>query len=252
MQSQILKSKISAHHGLHTRENELIPALNLLIKHPEIDMLEIDFVYDNGKFISAHDYEDETIALGSELCEWFNEVIPLHKMIWIDIKDSGWSILSENFSKFDLDIFFTLLRTEKNKFFDIGIQLENYIIISCQYDHLLDKIFSINNNEFLLAYDLPHVSSYVAKTITPACMDNIVDHFSQEYSEKILNDVTNGKCNIICLDMSFFMCVNDLIMLLNKVNNVSVVIIYSLELSDKITLSVPGKHIIVQYNFNEI
>ena len=251
MYTQLSKAKISAHHGAINRENELAPALMLIQKHPEIDMIEVDFVYHNGKFISSHNYDEDTICKGSELEAWLSEFIPLNKIIWIDIKDSTLSIFSENFSKFDIDIFFNLLRLEKKKFAETGILLENFILIGCQYEHLIDKIDSQNNDEFMIAYDIPRTYSYVAKTISPACMDNIVDQYVQEHSEIVLSEFPENKCNIICLDLSFFPNIDELINMLKKIDNISIVIIYSIELTDNINVIIPGKHIIVQYNYHD-
>lgn len=251
MQSKILTSYISAHHGFFTKENELAPTIKLLQKHTEIDMVEIDFVYDNGKFISSHDYEDENVIKGSELTIWLNEIIPLNKMIWIDIKDSTWSILSESFSKFDVQVLFDLIRSEKKKFNSMNIALEKYILIGCQYEHLIDKIVTINDGEFLLAYDFPRIHAYVTKTIAPACFDMVIDQYYQEESELILNELIKGKYNIVCLDVTFFMSINDIVMLLNKINNISIVIIYSLDLTSQEIISIPGKHVITQYNYSQ-
>lgn len=236
--------KISAHHGCINRENELEPAIELLKLHPEIDMIEIDFVYSDGKFISAHDYEPETIAKGSELSKWLDAIIPLEKIIWIDIKDSNWSILSGELCVFDTDKFFDLMHIEKERFAQKQISLENYVLIGSQYECTRNKLCLSNNDNFQILCDMPLDYAYVAKTIIPSSMASIIDYFIQKC---IAND-TQGIPQIICLDTKFFESVDDLVSLLNKLNT-NTVILYSLNLNYKLDSNISHKQIIYQYDF---
>lgn len=244
IQSQILNTLVSAHHGVISKENELQATLELLKTNPEIGMVEIDFIYENGEFISCHDYR--SIKNGSELSIWFDKLVILKKILWIDIKDSAWSILSKNFSRFDVKAFFNFIRLEKKRFSKMNTILENYLLISCQYDHLIDEISENNCDEFLLAYDIPFIGAYVAKTISPSCTNMMVNYYVQEYSEIFLK---TKKCNIICLDSSFFSCKNEIVSLLSKLNNISIIILYSFKTTDQIDITIPGKHIIIQYDY---
>ena len=248
MHTHLLNSHISAHHGAIDRENELVPTLQLLKSNPQIDMIEIDFVYDNGKFISSHDYDNDKIALGSEITEWFDKIIPLKKILWIDIKDSTWSIFSDTFSKFDINAFFELIRSEKQRFRSTGIALETYILIGCQYDHLIEQIAKLNNGEFMIAHDFPRANSYVARVIAPTCMNIAVDKYAQDNSELVIKDLGTA-WNIVCLDMSFFTTDDDLFLLLNKIDTKCIIILYSLELDAQPNITVSNKHLIVQYNY---
>lgn len=235
--------KISAHHGYINRENELGPTLDLLNSHPEIGMVEIDFVYSDGKFISAHDYEPDTIIKGSELSEWLDAIIPLRKIIWMDIKDSNWSILSNTLCVFDVGNFFNLLHIQKEKFTQTHIKLEHFIIISSQYESTRDKLCASNVDNFQLVCDMPLDYAYITKTILPSSLDHILDYFIQ----KCIDTDTKKIEQIICLDTSFFE-LDDLILLINKLTT-NTIILYSLDIDQKLNLNISNKQIICQYDY---
>lgn len=244
----IHKSTISAHHGYIDCENELGPTITLLNKHPEINMIEIDFVYINEKFISSHDYDDDSISRGTEMSIWFDNFIKLGIIIWIDIKESNWSILSDKFSKFDVNKFYLQLELQRKKFLQQNIILENQILISCQYDNIKEKLFILNNNNtYLLAHDLPLVDSYIAQTVAPSFFDEKINYMVQESMQDFINYSTTN-LYIVCLDITFFNSIDDLIAFINKIN-VSIVILYSMEISDSILISGSDKQFIYQYNY---
>src|SRR5688572_13869861 len=106
----------SAHHGYINYENQLAPTLELFANHPHIGLVEIDFIHHHGEFISSHDYDEENIALGSTLEQWMEHIIRLNKMLWVDIKDTTLSILSSQFSEFDVKCFYKHLIQLEAKF----------------------------------------------------------------------------------------------------------------------------------------
>jgi len=244
----IWKSKISAHHGCIDCENELEPTIELLNRCPEINMVEIDFVYVNEKFISSHDYETESISRGSEMSVWFDRVLVLGKMIWIDIKESNWSILSDKFGKFDIDKFYLELEAQRAKLLRQDIQLERYVIISCQYDSVKDRLFAVNNHRYLLAHDLPFIGSYVAQVVAPSFLDQQLNSIVRESMENFINYLVCDQPFVVCLDMTFFNSSTDIMDFINK-TKASIIIIYSMELSNPLFIDNCDKHVLYQYNY---
>jgi hypothetical protein len=238
----LTRASISAHHGCINRENELGPTIELLTAHPEINIIEIDFISHEGKFISSHDYELETIKKGSELSEWLNHIIPLNKIIWIDIKDSNSSIISKELSVFDIDKFFDLIQTEKEKFLNQGTQLKDYLIISSQYESITKKIYEKQNLQ--IAYDVPYDYAYAMRTVVPSVMENLLNRLIQKL---ILSDVADVP-NIVCLDISFFVTETELVDLINKLR-ARTIILYTLKNGQQMNLNITNKQIIYQHDF---
>ncbi len=56
---------ISCHHGASDNFNVIEPALRVLDAHPEVDTIEIDVVYFNNQFVTAHDAADAKKATKS-------------------------------------------------------------------------------------------------------------------------------------------------------------------------------------------
>ncbi len=86
--------RISNHHGDSHRENHLPSARAVIEAHPEIDIVEIDFVSHNGQYVSMHDYSVLGLLEGSLLIDWVELVVVQHaRMLWIDVKPK-WDIVS--------------------------------------------------------------------------------------------------------------------------------------------------------------
>lgn len=86
--------RISNHHGDSQRENHLPSARAVLEAHPEIDIVEIDFVCHNEQYISMHDYTALGLLEGSHLTEWIDLVVVQRGlMLWVDLKPR-WDLVS--------------------------------------------------------------------------------------------------------------------------------------------------------------
>jgi hypothetical protein len=233
---------ISAHHGYANKQNELKYINQLIEEHPEIEMYEIDFIYEKGQYISSHDYNKDNIAKGSNLIDWLELIVGKNKIIWLDIKDSLLSLISEHASKTNVSELFKLLREQKQKFKG----LEKNVMISSQFEHIRKQILYENNNEFTIIHDLPYLPAYVAQYVTIPCMDFILDYFVQEKIQCETNNIIDDQ--IIGLDVSFFDTNDNLVEFINKIP-ATTIIIYSLELNSGINLNLPDKKIIYQYNY---
>jgi hypothetical protein len=228
----------SAHHGYINFENQLAPTLELLTEHPEIHIVEIDFIYHDGNFISSHDYSDENIALGSTIEEWVRCIINTDKTLWIDVKDSFFSIWSKKFIKFDTIAFYEHLSRLELEF----PKLKNHILIGCQYKHTYKRLVKHNTGHRII-HDTPPDYAYVLNKVFGLSLIKSSIH-------NIILDELNGVDGIVCLDRTFFDNTNELNIFIQSLTN-SVIIIYSYDLTDFDLPNVEGKHIIYQYNYTK-
>lgn len=227
---------ISAHHGCINHENQLVPTLELFSKHPEIGLVEIDFIYHNGKFISSHDHEENNIKQGSTLKKWAKHIIRLDKIMWIDIKDTTLSIVSEHFSQFDVKRFYQhLLELEK-----LFPTIRKHLLLSCQYTKTYENVVAFNPG-FTIIHDMPQDYSYVLDTIMPLALIKKFVHNTTLFQLEGVN-------NIICLDKIFFTDSRELSKFIEQLAS-KTIIVYSYELSEIDLPVVKDKHIIYQYNY---
>lgn len=235
-QHHILLESKSAHHGYINYENQLTPALKLFEREPDIGIIEIDFIYHNGGFISSHDYSNENIAKGSSLEQWIDYIIYNEKILWIDIKDCPLASISNDFSIFNTDAFYNYLDRVKIRF----PNLKNYILIGCQYEYVYQQLL-MKNTGYTLIHDMPQDYAYLLDTFLPLF---IIKSYVQE---KIMEDL-QGKTGIVCLDRTFFDDVNDLNNFISKLSQ-KIIIVYSYNLYERNLPKVDGKHIIHQFNY---
>ena len=229
------RAKISCHHGDIKAENQLLNAISIIHQHPDIDILEIDFVCINGEYVSSHDYDEESISKGSTLEKWVQLIIKRGKILWIDLKDNLKSLVIPMLSQIDvpllLDILGKLATKHKN--------LTDYLIIGCQYDHVYKQL--ITQHTYTIIRDLPLVDMYVLDKV---CIFGGVSEFIiNNIKEHIQNDV-------IALDRKFFATNQDIVNLIETtmVGFAVTFIIYNFEKYED-PIVVPNKHIIHQYNY---
>ena len=231
-------AKISCHHGVSRFENQLTPVINLFNIHPQIDILEIDFVYYDKTYISSHDYELCNIVNGNPLSEWIHFIMKMNKILWIDLKDDNLSILNDTYSKIKLKALFHELSELQQKYNG----LQDHVIIGCQYSHIYKKLLQIKT-DFVIIRDLPEDVSYVIDACTPDFLKEITNYVNQS-----LMDLThNNKSGITAIDKSFFDSFTNLEEFIEKLKT-DVVIVYNFDLCDNYQLK-SDKHIIYQYNF---
>lgn len=226
----------SAHHGCINYENQLKPTLELFSRHPEIGLVEIDFVYHEGKFISSHDYEKDNIIMGSTLKKWVKHIIRLDKIMWVDIKDTTLSIISYQFSEFDVYEFYRQLEELEIMFPTI----RKHLLLSCQYTNTYEDLVKLNPG-FTIINDMPQDQSYVLDKFMPLSLIKTFVH------DTTLSQLKGIK-NIICLDKSFFMNGTELSQFIRQLDS-DIVILYSYEIGETDLPVVEGKHIIYQYNY---
>src|SRR6478736_5707913 len=90
---------VSCHHGAANDENNLASCQQILDKYNEIDVIEIDFIYYEGEFVSSHDYDN---VKGDKLEIWIDEIIKRNKVLCIDLKDSQLSFFINVLSKINI------------------------------------------------------------------------------------------------------------------------------------------------------
>jgi hypothetical protein len=208
----INKCKIISHCGNNNKPNDLINTIHILNKYNNIDMVEIDVIYENNTFLVSHDYNSSNC----DTLETFINTLIMKKndlCIWLDIKDKHINILpiepSFNYKKFD-----TFLYQLNNK-----IKITDKIFISCQYTELYNKLKNcpfINKN-ITIIYDAIsskyYITSYLFNFKT---INNIYDNF---IIDSIYNDICNddNSTNIIAIDVNFFSSKQNLLNFIDKI-----------------------------------
>lgn len=192
-----MKPRISCHHGDSSNQNNLVAASRILREYPEIDIMEIDFVFYNNDIVSSHDYSAHNILHGSSLSEWIEMVVIKHKKIlWIDMKPdlSIGAFLWPSFKE-EVACLFSILRSFKR---GIG----NSLMITSQDPSITEEI---NNTpidmKWPTATDIPYLSSYIWQYIlSPGLQvwndDSIYKYFATEYDF--------SPYSIVAIDKSFF------------------------------------------------
>jgi hypothetical protein len=186
---KLKRAKLSAHHGCCSKPNNLILTLDLLERHPEIDMVEIDFICHHQNYISAHDYDDDTINHGSTLEEWVKYMMVCKKILWIDLKDHPISLISSTLSKLDIDILNQKLQSLLNQYPD----MREYVIVSCQYRHI-----NLSNCPCLVIRDLPWDRYYLIKAVVP---DIFINQMMESQMTELIDECDT---DAIALDASYF------------------------------------------------
>ena len=229
MLNKLLTVKTSCHHGDSQFENQLEPA-KLLTNY---DMIEIDFVYHQGQFISSHDY-DESIQKGSLLKDWIDFIIKEDKILWIDLKDDPVSIFLPQFSK--LDIVALIYQLDQYKL--IYDQLEEHVLISCQYHTIYEQLMNLDSS-YTIIRDLPKDKFYVMDILIP---DFLTSQAKLLMTPEITLDIGHSK--IVAIDQQFFTDET----LMDFINHCfDVIIVYTYKQTKYIQSE---KHIIYQYDFN--
>lgn len=242
--------RISAHHGLLSRPNELKAAKRLCQQRKEIDCLEIDFVTFRGEIISSHDYDEQTIARGSPLGEWLEYVATHQLVLWIDVKQNEWFYFNGMYGTFDVHLFFQALR-EARRFIwkEYQVNITHYVWIGCQNCLLREALQEANGklkNPWQLVLDLPFVKSYVYKALLPTCMASTLARLAEE---EILNSPYK-RFPIISIDRDFFSDEETLIDFLRelRLKRGTRVILNSFPRSVK-PIEVNGLDIVMQYDY---
>ncbi len=217
--------KRSAHHGYTNYENNLMMTLDCLHFHPEIDIVEIDFVYHHHDFLSSHDYSEENLKNASSLEEWVDHFIKLKKILWIDLKDVPSSIFFPSLSKLNIN----QLILKLNRLSLIYPLLNNYIMISCQFSHIYERL-KMFNKHFMIMQDCPMDYYY------------ILNYFTSLFNVNIIKTIDNP---IIAIDKNFVQ-LDDFI----EKSSAKTIIIYNYEIGDSIPIS-NKKHLIYQYNYKK-
>lgn len=200
--------RIAAHHGDYNHQNSLKHAKKVLDHHKEtIDMVEIDFVYHQGNFVSSHDHETETILRGAYLIDWIRLVIFTYKKIlWIDMKSNMFSLVSmiTDWTKEESNALFKRLnkyhRETLNKY---KMNLKNYIMISSQYEPFKKRFTMLNNEldkKWLLTMDFPYSNYYVWEYVLP---NDLQSWNNESVQDKIIHFDFSDE-GFISIDLKFF------------------------------------------------
>lgn len=111
--------------------------------------------------------------------------------MWVDIKDKTLSIISYQFSEFDVYEFYRQLEELETMFPTI----RKHLLLSCQYTNTYEDLVKLNPG-FTIINDMPQDQSYVLDKFMPLSLIKIFVH------DTTLSQLKGIK-NIICLDKSF-------------------------------------------------
>lgn len=260
--------RVSSHHGSITWPNVLPEALRVLEEHPEIDILEIDFISWGQEILSSHDYNEESARQGASLFEWIHAIVYRNRrLLWIDIKENLFILrnCSGYNEPFDTGLFFRRLdycqrffsgkvgrgknrsqvsqiNTERPAPLDIA----PYIIIGCQHPDTLAEISQANAGRYAQVVDIPSARYYVYQRLLPTCLlNNLTRNMWDDYAHLDYTDIP-----LLSLDMSFFERERDLKEFLSTLRLApsARVVLYNAPL-DMRPIEVEQLHIIMQYDY---
>lgn len=249
----------SCHHGDSLCENNLARALDVLESNREIRVFEIDFVQVGDDFISSHDYSRENIANGSTLKEWIRAIVlTKKKILWIDIKSHvdflAFTCCDTRF-KFDCR---PLLKALARICKETKRRLQDNVWISCQDSEIRNALIHYNNtrikeerDRWLIATDIPYVSSYVCKLLLPESVFGWVNEwmFSNTFMEL---DYTSSRALIVCIDHTFFSNDAKLIDFIEQstIPPGSTIVLYTYKKHRATPIKALGYKIIMQYDYH--
>ena len=181
---------IISNHGNYNNPNNLQDSIIMFNKYNDIDMIEIDVIYENNDFYVNHDYDN---GGGDTLYIWLDNMNKINKYVWIDLKDKD--VYN---SEFDIIKFDNYLSNINNK-----LDLISFVFIGCQFKLLYDRMLKCKFIQKLnIIFDAIYAHYYVPKFMT-----NINDYF---YNLNVKNNIYYDIChhfyntNIIAIDISFF------------------------------------------------
>lgn len=231
--NEILKfAEISCHHGSQKLENNLPTTIDILKKHKEIDIIEIDFVFHDNQYISAHDLDH--LEHGSSLELWIDEIMKRDKILWIDLKDTQLSFFINSYTTIDVERLFEILHELHLKY----KSLAQHILIGCQFIHVYEKL--IQQDTFAIIQDLPRDKMYVLDAITP---NQYITSLSDVVKTSILEDHHH---DIIAIDKKFF--TSEILLSLLTDIDAKIIILYNFQQGDEIPY-IKNKKIIYQYDY---
>lgn len=196
--------RIAAHHGDSRNQNNLEAARRVLETHPEIDIMEIDFILYCKELISSHDYTAEGVLNGSPLRDWIEMVVIQYgKTLWIDVKPLialsalFWSIAEEVTACLYTILAEQALYAKQSH----NITLRNYLFITSQDPAIKLELETRNKEGWLIAIDVPAMRSYIWQALLPPGL--------QEWlNDSIYNALTRNydfsRDSIVAIDKTFF------------------------------------------------
>lgn len=245
----ILPCAFSAHGGNIGAMNQLQPALRVVEKYPEVDLIELEIAYDKKKqaFVS---FNGQETSQGDPLDSWFEAFFPLNKRLWLNIQDTNWSAVNRIlFSKFPLSKFAEFMKSQASKWNSRGINVEEMVILGCQYQWLYD---AIRDNMFGRVYLIHHLPYHSAVDEICPCRSRQARTASKEIQKQMMQVLTSDpNMRILALDQSYFQDVTEMTQFLEKLpDTVQQVIVHSFQITDPTPkCSSHNLQIIVQYDY---
>jgi len=243
-----------AHHGDYCRENNIPAAKIILSKNPEIGIMEIDFIYDGGDFISAHDHNPEKLLQGQTLQEWIKFICVEKRLIlYIDLKVNVDFSYVINCGKVTTELnsgkLYEILNEQRRYYIKKGIDIAKYIWLACQDHTILLELDQLSNDKlWTVIADVPYTTYYILQYITPRCVMHLLEN-------RIKSDYRNhlSQKSIVSIDNSFFTSFDSLLHFieLSGIKQGSTLIIYSFERSQE-PLKIKGYRVIMLYNYRNL
>lgn len=236
---------VSCHHGDVNNQNNLKAAARIIRDYPEIDIVEIDFVFYGNDLISSHDYDARLILRGSSLIKWIERVVFIEKKIlWIDLKPKlDPSVLIWPVAKEETRCLFAILNEAMKK-----EDIRSRIIITSQDMSIVDEIeASEEASLWQIAADIPNIPSYVWQDLLPPGLQGWLN---SSVNEHFIRRCDLTPYNIVAIDKSFF---DDMTTLMRFIHESSIkqgatIIIYTFKRGAPLITS-DHYNIVMQYDF---
>lgn len=169
--------RISNHHGDSKRENHLPSARAVLDAHPEIGIVEIDFICHNEQYVSMHEYTALGLLEGSHLADWINLVVCQRGlMLWIDLKPK-WDLVSMLCDTSDAEALCLMNHLENLRFAHLSRpvcarDLRHSLLLASQDYALANALRRFNSllpedRRWCIGEDVPFLGSYILQLALP-------------------------------------------------------------------------------------
>ena len=243
---------ISCHHGDSEAQNNLIAARGIIQRHPEINIMEIDFVLYGKELISSHDYTSDGIIKGSSLIEWIELVIIQHgRMLWVDLKpqELGLGTFFESWStaKEEARVLFDLLREARSRYV---IDIKDYVMVTSQDPAITKEIERGNSDGWRIVADIPHLKSYIWQYILPIGMHEGLNDW---VFEEFVHHYDFSRHSVVAIDKTFFGHSLKRVFSFIRRTNIregTTIILYTFKRGDPVVRS-SRYHIVMQYDFHD-
>jgi hypothetical protein len=230
------------------QRNNLEETVKIINKYKNIDMIEIDVLYNNGKFIVAHNYFYTDY---NYLEDWIHILMELDMKMWLDLKDGF------IYNKFPMDKFTKFMNNMVSYYKKLNMDLYSYVIIGSNFSSIKKNIYYYDDLlKFTIIYDTPAITHYIIDKLVNnkyTSLKYFYNKIIQKYYSYMFRSLASNI--IVSLDYSFFNNIKELEDMLLFINSETVIICLPYSNLDSCTSDIKNniknnnKNLIFHYNF---